>query len=109
MLLTEEVPCGVLPALEEPRGARRRLMALALRDPAAARRLVVSEVTDHALFRWAETLGDAGLAPQAVSEAVASAARELWLWVMGDRIWPQLSANLAGRAVRRRGASPPSP
>lgn len=50
---------------------------------------------------WGPVLGPAGLDRQAFDSHVRAYRRELWFWVLGDRLWEQAVGGLAGRLIRR--------
>src|SRR5580658_1375631 len=51
--------------------------------------------------RWRPALEPAGMGREAFIEGIISYRRELWLWLMGERIWDQCVSGLAGRVARR--------
>ena len=61
--------------------------------------------------RWGPALQPAGMDRDRFDGIVAGYQRELWLWVMGERTWPQCVSGLLGRVQRRLGvpAEPPAP
>ncbi len=50
---------------------------------------------------WQPTLEPAGITRDQFVELVTAYRRELWLWLVGDRIWAQFISGLAGRVARR--------
>lgn len=50
---------------------------------------------------WQPTLEPAGVGRDEFVAAVIEYHRELWLWLIGDRIWDQYISGLAGRIARR--------
>lgn len=56
--------------------------------------------------RWS-VLASAGVDEARFDELAAAYAREIWLWLVGDRTWAQCCAGLIGRVGRRlpRGAA----
>ena len=50
---------------------------------------------------WGSALEAAGLSRTAFVAVVAGYRRELWFWLLGDRIWAQVATGLAGRMARR--------
>lgn len=50
---------------------------------------------------WAEALTAAGLSRKRFGEGIRGYRRELWFWVLGDRMWDQAVTGLAGRLSRR--------
>jgi hypothetical protein len=85
--------------LAEPAGLRAELLALAPSPPAIAAR--AGEVL---VGEWAGELADAGVSPDTFYTATSGFARELWLWVAGERRWQPTAESLFARAVRRAGA-----
>jgi hypothetical protein len=51
--------------------------------------------------RWRPALEPAGVDREAFIDVIISYRRELWLWLMGERMWAQLVTGLAGRVARR--------
>lgn len=51
--------------------------------------------------QWGGVLEPAGMRRAVFTEVVAGYRRELWYWLLGDRIWTQTASGLAGRLVRR--------
>jgi hypothetical protein len=51
--------------------------------------------------RWRPALEPVGLDREAFVEIIISYRRELWLWLMRERLWDQCVAGLAGRVARR--------
>lgn len=54
---------------------------------------------------WQPALEPVGYSREEFVEAVIAYQRELWLWLIGDRIWDQFITGLAGRVIRRVPAS----
>jgi hypothetical protein len=50
---------------------------------------------------WQPTLEPAGFSRDEFVDVVTEYRRELWLWLVGDRVWPQFVSGLAGRVARR--------
>jgi hypothetical protein len=92
-------PPGLAP-LAEPAVLAASLRETARHAPAQARDSAVRVLAAHAVSAWQ---GERGPARETVEAAFASARREIWLWVKGNRAWEQLAASLAGRVERRRG------
>lgn len=92
-----------LPVPDEPVPVRERALALARSDPGAARRrLAGGEWIADALWEaWGPVLEAAGAERALVVQAAAEYRLELWLWVVGERIWSQCAEGLAGRVARR--------
>ncbi len=89
-----------LPA--EPEGVRRLLRA-ALLDGAEweeqfGPELGLGEVLWPA---WEEALSSGGLDREQFGSVLRGYRREVWFWVLGDRIWAQMVTGLAGRLARR--------
>lgn len=64
----------------------------------------LSDDHDIALWlwrQWQSVLEPAGFGQDELAEVVMATRRELWLWLLGDRIWNQYVAGLAGRVLRR--------
>jgi hypothetical protein len=51
--------------------------------------------------RWRPALEPVGLDREAFIDIVTGYGRELWLWLMGERLWEQYVSGLAGRVTRR--------
>jgi hypothetical protein len=58
-------------------------------------------VGDYLWEQWGPVLGAAGLERASFTAVVSSYRRELWFWLLGDRIWAQTASGLAGRLLRR--------
>jgi hypothetical protein len=50
---------------------------------------------------WQPTLEPIGFGRDEFMAAVVETKRELWLWLIGDRLWNQYVTGLAGRISRR--------
>ncbi|MHB8681616.1 MAG: hypothetical protein ACYDA2_05930 [Acidimicrobiales bacterium] len=50
---------------------------------------------------WGPTLEPAGMRRPDFDAVVAGYRRELWFWLLGDRIWDQIVPGLRGRVLRR--------
>ncbi|HLI44995.1 MAG TPA: hypothetical protein VKU92_11080 [Acidimicrobiales bacterium] len=87
-----------LAPLAEPAGLLAVLREAARQAPAQARDSAPRVLAAHAARAWQD---GAGPAREAVEAAFASARREIWLWVKGNRSWEQLAGSLAGRVERR--------
>jgi hypothetical protein len=81
-------------ARAEPVHLLARLRTIAATDPARARALLPVEVAALAAV-------GAGASPEDVERACDSYARELWLWLAGERTWEQCCEGLSGRIGRR--------
>lgn len=51
--------------------------------------------------RWRPVLEPQGMDREAFIDVVIAYGRELWLWLMGERLWEQCVSGLAGRVARR--------
>jgi hypothetical protein len=94
-------PALALAPLVEPGDLLDSLRAVAARSPDEARERAPQLLADYAVESWRGALADTGAGPDTVQEAFSAAAREIWLWVRGNRVWEQLSVMLAGRVSRR--------
>ncbi len=88
---------------EEPVPLRQRTRTLIEQDPEGGAAVVDagSWIADPLWERWGPALESAGMDRDRFDGIVAGYRRELWLWVMGERTWPQCAGGLLGR-VRRR-------
>jgi hypothetical protein len=88
---------------EEPVALRQRTRALIEQDPERGAAVVDagSWIADPLWERWGRALESAGLDRDRFDGIVAGYRRELWLWVMGERTWPQSVGGLLGRVQRR--------
>ena len=86
----------------EPLELRRRIRTAADSDPAAARSDLAGggSVADELWRSWRHELEGLGADRAAVAAAASALARELWLWVMGERQWTEVAALLYGRVAR---------
>ena len=80
----------------EPVELLEMLRRLAAVDPAGTRAWLPAAVTA------AISVGVPASRVRDVEVACESYARELWLWLVGERTWAQCSAGLCGRIARRR-------
>ena len=55
--------------------------------------------------RWQPALEPAGFSRDDFVETVVAYRRELWLWLIGDRVWEQFIDGLVGRIGRRLGTA----
>ena len=95
-----------LPVPPEPVELRARLLELAaVESPAAARRLLAAgdAVASVLWAAWAGPLLAAGIGREGLAAHAGRAARELWLWLAGERTWHEVAALVAGGALRRAG------
>ena len=51
--------------------------------------------------RWRPALEPVGMSREAFVDVIVSYRRELWLWLMGERMWDPFLSGLAGRVARR--------
>jgi hypothetical protein len=51
--------------------------------------------------RWRAALEPAGFDREAFVDVIESYGREIWLWIIGERLWAQCIEGLAGRVARR--------
>jgi hypothetical protein len=51
--------------------------------------------------RWRPALEPVGMDREAFVDVIISYRREVWLWLMGERMWDQCVSGLAGRVARR--------
>ncbi len=86
---------------DEPVALRAELLALVREQPAAARAAIATALYRELAERWVGSDGDGALDRGALEGALASASRETWLWVIGDRPWADTACTLAGRSARR--------
>jgi hypothetical protein len=86
----------------EPVELRRRWRAAAEADPAGARQEMADGqwLADELWGSWRHQLEVVAADRAALAGAAAGLARELWLWVMGERQWPEVAALLYGRVAR---------
>jgi len=90
-----------LGAVDEPLDLLRRLRRIAADEPARVRDEAVRLVGQRLWRRWRPALSPFGVGPAAVRRWVQTDDRELWLWIVGDRPWPQVFDAVAGRVARR--------
>jgi len=100
-----------LPVPPEPAGLRQELRAAqleAVAEPQTAAEAGSRERLDlefgvcEALWpAWGAALSERGLTRDAFAAAVGGYRRELWFWLLGDRLWAQVATGLAGRLLRR--------
>ncbi len=58
-------------------------------------------VGDALWLAWGSDLSAGGLTREQFGAVVRSCRRELWFWVLGDRLWAQVVTGMTGRLVRR--------
>lgn len=51
--------------------------------------------------RWRSALEPEGLERETFLDIAEGYGREIWLWIIGDRLWEQCIEGLAGRVSRR--------
>lgn len=85
----------------EPVRLRQELRALAGGDPDAARAEISKRLAPRLWRSWRDQLAPRGGTPALLRRQLDAAAYETWLWVMGDRIWPQVATAISGRLDRR--------
>jgi hypothetical protein len=92
-----------LPLPEEPVALRDRVRALVEREPERGAALIdgAAWIADPLWECWGPLLEAAGMSRARFLRVVAGYRRELWLWVMGERVWAHSAGGLLGR-VRRR-------
>ena len=91
----------------EPVALRAELHALAREQPGAAREAIAIALQSVLAAVWVRPDEGRRLTRRALDEAVGSASRETWLWVIGDRNWTDTACALAGRSARRSGTCQP--
>jgi len=62
---------------------------------------LVEKVAGAWWVELAPILAPAGLDRRWLVQVVSGYGRELWLWLVGDRSWPQVAQGLVGRLGRR--------
>ena len=92
-----------LPLPEEPAELLAETRALVERSPAEGAALIEGgEWIAEPLWRdWGAELEQAGMRRVQLIQVAVDYRMELWLWVMGERTWPQCSSGLRGRVLRR--------
>ena len=93
--------------LAEPTALRQRLRDLARTDTETAQSEANRLLAAWIWRRWHDELVPYGCAPRDLRALLARDRRDLWLWVMGDRPFPQLIEGIVGRTMRRLFTSPP--
>ena len=89
------------PMRPEPERLRAELCELARTAPAEMAETACRRLAETLWRSWRPVLAAQGVTAALFRAAVAGAAREVRLWVSGDRPFDQLQASLAGRALRR--------
>ena len=51
--------------------------------------------------RWRPALEPAGMDRERFVDVIVEYRREVWLWLVGERLWEQMITGLAGRVARR--------
>lgn len=92
---------------DEPVELLGSLRELAGRAPGQARKEAPSRLAEHVWPLWQELASrPAGRLELAdVERAFATAEREIWLWIRGNRRWGQLDSHLVARVRRRLDAA----
>ncbi|MHB1444920.1 MAG: hypothetical protein ACYCTI_06515 [Acidimicrobiales bacterium] len=87
----------------EPAALRARMGEEAQATPAGVRRLLADGewITDWLWSGWGPELEAAGTGRDDVRREAGRWSRELWLWVMGERQWEEVSALIHGGLLRR--------
>ena len=106
MTVTESSTSPTLVAPEEPAELRATLRKTLL-GGADWRSEFGDDLAVGAVFwsAWEPELQARGLDRPTFDEIVRGYQREIWFWVLGDRIWEQVAEGLAGRVIRRLPAS----
>ena len=106
MTVTESSTSPTLAAPEEPSQVRTTLRTTLL-GGADWRSEFGDDLAVGAVFwsSWEAELRAGGLDRTTFDEIVRGYQREIWFWVLGDRIWEQVAEGLAGRVIRRLPAS----
>jgi hypothetical protein len=88
---------------EEPVELRDRLRGLAFEDTSNWTEILVADgqLADWLWEQWSHQLTEDKLDKDAYLEAVLGYKREIWIWLMGDRVWDQMLPGLIGRLQRR--------
>ena len=58
-------------------------------------------IGDELWSAWGQTLEAAGMERATFDAVVAGYRREVWFWLLGDRVWEQVASGLGGRLARR--------
>lgn len=100
--MTVVEPVVSLPVPPEPVARRRELRAELLEGVAWEARFGPELGVGELLWEpWGATLGAAGLTRETFTAVVRGYRREIWFWILGDRVWGQVAEGLAGRLQRR--------
>jgi hypothetical protein len=107
-------PPPLLAPAPEPTALRQRMRARAEDAPAQARQELAegSWIAPWLWAEWGPDLEPSGLSESDLAGEAGRWAKELWLWVMGERQWPEVAALLYGGTLRRAartGVSPSRP
>jgi len=108
-VVAERCVVGASPVLTlppEPEELRRRLLKVGRDRPRdVRRRLSEGEwITDFLWGSCGPELERAGADRGLLAGAIRDYGLELWLWVVGERLWSQCVEGLAGRVSRRLAA-----
>jgi len=98
---------SVPPSPPEPTSLRHRTRSEARENPARTRDLLAEGewITEWLWSAWAPELEPAGVGREQLRHEAARWSHELWLWVMGERQWTEVSALVYGGLLRRAAAS----
>lgn len=100
-----------LDAPPEPVALRNRYRAEALADPSGVRSRLAEGawIADYLFAEWSGELTSAGVTAFDVAGQAARQAREMWLWLMGERLWDDVASLVIGGVLRRAGSHPIQP
>lgn len=91
---------------DEPVALRASLRDAIGDDPVVGLGEAIRSVSELLYSNWETDLAPRGVDARSFSEIVSGVSNEVWLWLMGDRPYTQLTAAIAGRSLRR--SRPPS-
>lgn len=85
------------------------MAALAADVPARARAVLGRGewLADYLWREWADQLEPCGVDRDQLVAELARWSRELWLWVMGERQWPEVAGLVYGGLMRKGPAAAP--
>jgi hypothetical protein len=91
----------------EPTELREQTWALARQSPDRAHELLAEGewLADVLWEAWEGELASVGATRADLVARLATARRELWLWLAGERTWPEAAELVGGGVLRRVGAS----